>query len=44
VAVDAYGAPLVNLKAADVLMIAKSVEWGLGRMDLAKLAIKEIAA
>jgi len=44
VAVDAYGAPLVNLKAADVLMIAKSVEWGIGRMDLAKLAIKEITA
>lgn len=44
VAVDAYGAPLVNLKAADVLMIAKSVEWGTGRMDLAQLAIKEIAA
>jgi len=44
VAVDAYGATLVNLRAADVLMIAKSVEWGLGRMDLAKLAIKEIAA
>ncbi len=42
VAVDAYGAPLVNLKAADVLMITKSVEWGIGRMDLAKLAIKEI--
>jgi len=42
VAVDAYGAPLVNLKAADVLMIAKSVEWGIGRMDLAKLAVKEI--
>jgi uncharacterized protein (DUF362 family) len=44
VAVDAYGAPLVNLKAADVLMITKSVEWGIGRMDLTKLAIKEIAA
>jgi uncharacterized protein (DUF362 family) len=44
VAVDAYGAPLVNLKAADVLMITKSVEWGIGRMDLAKLAVKEIAA
>lgn len=44
VAVDAYGAPFVNLKAADVLMITKAVEWGLGRMDVAKLAIKEIAA
>jgi len=44
VAVDAYGAPLVNLKAADVLMISKSAEWGLGRMDTANLAVKEIAA
>lgn len=44
VAVDAYGAPLVNLKAADVLMITKSVEWGLGRMDVSKLAVKEMAA
>jgi uncharacterized protein (DUF362 family) len=42
VAVDAYGAPLVNLKAADVLMITKSVEWGLGRMDVAKLAVEEL--
>ena len=44
VAVDSYGAPLVNLKAADVLMITKSVEWGLGRMDVAKLAVRELAA
>jgi uncharacterized protein (DUF362 family) len=44
VAVDAFGAPLVNLKAADVLMITKAVEWGLGRMDVTKLAVKEIAA
>jgi uncharacterized protein (DUF362 family) len=44
VAVDAYGAPLVNLKAADVLMITKAAEWGLGRMDVTKLAVKEIAA
>ena len=42
VAVDAYGAPLVNLKAADVLMITKSVEWGLGRMDVAKLAVEQL--
>jgi uncharacterized protein (DUF362 family) len=42
VAVDAYGAPLVNLKAPDVLMITKSVEWGIGRMDLAKLAVEEL--
>jgi uncharacterized protein (DUF362 family) len=44
VAVDSYGATFVNLKAADVLMITKSVEWGIGRMDVAKLAVKEIAA
>ena len=43
-AVDAYGAPFVNLKAADVLMITKSVEWDLGRMDVAKLAVTEITA
>ena len=42
VAVDAYGAPLVNLKAADVLMIAKSAEWGLGQMDVGKLAVEEL--
>jgi uncharacterized protein (DUF362 family) len=44
VAVDAYGAPFVNLQAADVLMITKSVEWGLGLMDVSKLKVKEIAA
>ena len=42
VAVDAYGAPFVNLKAADVLMITKSAEWGIGRMDVAKLAVEEL--
>ncbi|HMA53600.1 MAG TPA: DUF362 domain-containing protein [Acidobacteriota bacterium] len=44
VAVDAFGAPLVDLKAADVLMITKSAEWGLGRLDVSKLKIQEIAA
>jgi uncharacterized protein (DUF362 family) len=44
VAVDAYGAPLVNLNPPDVLMITKSVEWGLGRMDVAKLAVRELTA
>lgn len=43
VAVDSYGAPLVNLRAADVLMITKSVEWGIGRMDVTKLAVKDLA-
>lgn len=44
VAVDAYSAPFVDLKAADVLMITKSAEWGLGEIDVAKLMVKEIAA
>jgi uncharacterized protein (DUF362 family) len=42
VAVDAFCAPFVNLKAADVLMITKSVEWGLGRMDVDKLAVEQL--
>lgn len=42
VAVDAYGAPLVNLKAADVQMIVKSAEFGLGRMDVAKLVVEQL--
>ncbi len=44
VAVDAFGAPLVDLKASDVLMITKSAEWGLGQPDVSKLKIKEISA
>ena len=31
VAVDAYGAPLINLKALDVPMIVKAAAWGLGQ-------------
>jgi len=42
VAVDAYGAPFVDLKAADVLMIAKSADWGIGRMDVAALAVEQL--
>ena len=42
VAVDAYGAPMVNLKASDVLMIVKSAEWGLGQPDVSKLAIEQL--
>ena len=42
VAVDAYGAPLVKLRAADVLMITRSFEWGLGQMDVSKLAVEEL--
>jgi uncharacterized protein (DUF362 family) len=43
VAVDAYASPFVDLKAADVLMITKSAEAGVGRMDVAKLAVKELS-
>ena len=42
VAVDAYGAPFVNLKAADVPMIVKSAEFGLGRMDVDKLVVEQL--
>jgi uncharacterized protein (DUF362 family) len=42
VAVDAYAAPFVNLKAADVLMITKSAEWGIGRLDVDKLAVEQL--
>ncbi len=42
VAVDAYGAPLVNLKAADVLMIVRSAEFGVGQPDVTKLAIEQL--
>jgi uncharacterized protein (DUF362 family) len=44
VAVDAFGAPFVGLKASDVLVITKSAEWGLGQPDVSKLRIKEISA
>ncbi|MCJ7589535.1 MAG: DUF362 domain-containing protein [Candidatus Aminicenantes bacterium] len=43
VAVDAYGAVCLDLKPADVPMINKAAELGLGRMDLDKLAVEEIA-
>ena len=43
VAVDAYGAPFVDLKASDVLVITKSAEWGLGQPDVSKLRVKEIS-
>jgi uncharacterized protein (DUF362 family) len=43
VAVDAYGAKCLDLAPADVQMIRKAAELGLGRMDLDKLAVKEIA-
>ncbi len=42
VAVDAYGAPFVNLKAADVLMITKASEAGIGRMDVDKLIVEQL--
>lgn len=43
VAVDAFGAPFVDLKASEVLMITKSAEWGLGQPDISKLKIREIS-
>jgi len=43
VAVDAFGAPLVDLKASEVLMITKSAEWGLGEPNVSKLRIREIS-
>ena len=42
VAVDAYCAPFVGLEAASVLMIARSAEWGLGQMDVTRLAIEQL--
>lgn len=42
VAVDACGAPFVDLKAADVLMITKSAEAGVGRMDVDKLIVEQL--
>jgi len=42
VAVDAYGAPLVRLKASEVSMITKSAESGLGQPDVARLTVKQI--
>jgi uncharacterized protein (DUF362 family) len=43
VAVDAFCAPFVDLKASEVLMITKSAEWGLGQPDISKLKIREIS-
>jgi uncharacterized protein (DUF362 family) len=43
VAVDSYGAAFVNLKAAEVLMIKKSAEAGIGRYDVEKLNVRQIA-
>lgn len=42
VAMDAYGAPFVGLKAVDVPMIVKAAELGLGRMDVDKLAVEQL--
>ena len=44
VAVDALCAPFLGLEAADVLMIAKSAERGVGRMDVAALAVERLTA
>ena len=42
VAGDAYGAPLVNLKADDVQMIVKAAEFGLGQPDVSKLVVEQL--
>ncbi|MDD8027516.1 MAG: DUF362 domain-containing protein [Acidobacteriota bacterium] len=43
VAVDAYCAGLLGRSAADIAMLRKAAAHGLGRMDPAKLALKEAA-
>jgi len=42
VAVDAYCALLLGLKAGDIIQIARASEQGLGEMDLLKVNIREI--
>jgi uncharacterized protein (DUF362 family) len=42
VAVDAYGAPFVGLKAVDVAMIVKAAEFGLGQPDVTKLVVEQL--
>jgi uncharacterized protein (DUF362 family) len=41
VAVDAYCASLLGLKAGDIIQIARASEQGLGEMDLLKVRIRE---
>jgi uncharacterized protein (DUF362 family) len=43
VAVDAYCAGLIGRTATDIAMLRKAAALGLGRMDPAKLTIKEAA-
>ena len=42
VAVDAYCASLLSLKAGDIIQIVRASEQGLGEMDLLKVRIREI--
>ena len=42
VAVDAYCASLLGLKAGDIIQIVRASEQGLGEMDLLKVRIREI--
>jgi uncharacterized protein (DUF362 family) len=42
VAVDAYCASLLGLKAEDIIQIARASEQGLGEMDLLKVRIREM--
>jgi len=42
VALDAFGAELLDMKPADVGSIVKGEEFGLGRMDYRSLAPREM--
>jgi hypothetical protein len=42
VAVDAYCASLLGLKAGDIIQIIQASEQGLGEIDLLKVGIREI--
>ena len=44
IAVDSYCATVLGLKPADILMIRKGFEHGLGQMDLTKVRVQEVSA
>jgi uncharacterized protein (DUF362 family) len=43
VAVDTYCAGLLGRKPADILMLKKAADHGLGRTDLGTISIKEVS-
>jgi len=43
VAVDAYGAGLIGRSAADIAMIQKAAGHGIGKADVSKIAVKDVA-